>query len=89
MCVHNAQRGASNVILLTSLSGGRFRQRGELDCRRDAACAEDDAGDGAGGEAGQLRRAVPGAAGGGGGARVRLHPGCREALIRATERRGV
>src|SRR5207247_2754807 len=50
---------------------GRFRQRRELHCRHHAACAWDDAGDGAGYEAGELRRAIPKAAADRGGVRVR------------------
>src|SRR5207247_7875916 len=50
---------------------GRFRQRRELNCRRHAACAWDDAADGAGYEAGELRRAIPKAAADRGGVRVR------------------
>ena len=42
--VLNAQRGASNVVLLTQLGGGAFGNRRRLDSRRHAASPRNDVG---------------------------------------------
>ena len=42
--VLNAQRGASNVVLLTQLGGGAFGNDDKLDSRRHAASSRDDVG---------------------------------------------